>query len=485
MSIRIKLIIAYMIMITLSGFILVTSGFGMIGSFFSNMTSIVMKDKQLDEVVYEVVDLLADLKSTEQIEPALLLDKSYMEEVEKRISEFSSTLIVKYKDDFINVGQLDVSEDFFQKLLMKNPYYHTRGERIITHQEATYFYMEHDFTYQGDRITYYFIVDVTLFRDTHTTFVRGFLFVLIIILLIVILPLTYILSRDIIHPLKKLEEGTHNIQKGNLDFKLEAQSKNEIGRVINSFDRMRYELKKSLEQQIEYEENRKELISSISHDLKTPITSIKGYVEGIMDGVANSPEKLEKYLHVIYNKSEHMDRLIDDLFLFSKLDLNRLPFDMEDIQVSRFIEDCMDELKLEQGHGDIKIKMQNQVEEDTLVIIDSQKIRRVIFNIVQNAIKYMEKDDKILTISLTERQDTVSISIMDNGVGIKKEQLPFIFNKFYRVDESRNTKAGGTGLGLSIAKQIIEAHGGTIWARSQEGEGTTICFTLKKVMNGE
>lgn len=485
MSIRIKLIITYMIMIIISAFILVTSGFGIVTSFLTNMTNIVMKDKHIDEVAYEVVDLLTDLKSTEKMEPELLLDKQYMEEVENRISEFSSTLIVRYKDQFMDVGQLGASEDFYQELLKKDPNNHTREDKIIQYQKATYFFLGYDFTYEENTITYYFIVDITEFKDAHKGYARGFLFVLIFILLIVILPLTYILSRDIIQPLRKLEEGTHNIKEGNLDFKLEATSKNEIGRVIDSFDRMRYELKKSLEQQIEYEENRKELISSISHDLKTPITSIKGYVEGIMDGVANSPEKLEKYLHVIYNKSDHMDRLIDDLFLFSKLDMNRLPFDMEDINVSRFIEDCMDELRLEQGNGDIKILMQNQVGEETLVTMDSQKIRRVIFNIVQNAIKYMQKDEKRLTISLAEMQDRVSIKITDNGIGIKEEQLSFIFNKFYRVDESRNTKAGGTGLGLSIAKQIIEAHGGTIWAKSKLGEGTTICFTLKKVMNGE
>lgn len=246
MSIRIKLIITYMIMIIISAFILVTSGFGIVTSFLTNMTNIVMKDKHVDEVAYEVVDLLTDLKSTEKMEPELLLDKQYMEEVENRISEFSSTLIVRYKDQFMDVGQLGASEDFYQELLKKDPNNHTREDKIIQYQKATYFFLGYDFTYEENTITYYFIVDITEFKDTHKGYARGFfLFVLIFILLIVILPLTYILSRDIIQPLRKLEEGTHNIKEGNLDFKLEATSKNEIGRVIDSFDRMRYELKKN------------------------------------------------------------------------------------------------------------------------------------------------------------------------------------------------------------------------------------------------
>lgn len=485
MSIRIKLIITYIIMIIISAIILVTSGFGLVTRFFSDVTNIIMKDKQIDEVVYEFVDLLADLKSTEMTNPELLLDKNFMSEVENTLSEFSGTLIVRYDDQFFNDGQLNVSNEFYNELLKKDRNNNKHRDITISYQDSMYYFMDHEFTYQGNTITYYFIIDVTDVKDIRGDFGNVFIFILIFILLIVILPLTYILSKDIIQPLRNLEEGTNNIKEGNLNFKLEATSKNEIGRVIDSFDLMRFELKKALEQQIQYEENRKELISSISHDLKTPITSIKGYVEGIMDGVANSPEKLEKYLQVIYNKSDHMDRLIDDLFLFSKLDLNRLPFDMEDVNISNFIEDCMDELRLEYSKQDIIIHANNKVNSHTLVTMDSQKIKRAIFNIVQNGIKFMDKDEKKLTISLQEVNDIVSIKITDNGIGIKQEQLSLIFDKFYRVDESRNTKVGGTGLGLSIAKQIIEAHQGNIWAKSKLGEGTTVCFTLKKVLSKE
>lgn len=485
MSIRIKLIIVYMIMIIISAFILFTSSFSMLTGFFGKVADVILGDDNLDQVAYEVVDLLADLNSTEKIEPDRLLEPSYQKTIQERISSYSSSLVVEYRGDFTNVGDIQFDDSFYQELEKKETRIRSPRDKMIHYRKGMYFIIEYTLNYNQQDVFYHFVVDVTPMKKTHSMVMFKLLMMLLGILLIVILPLTFILSKDIIQPLKMLEKGTQNIKEGNLDFTLEAKTKNEIGRVIDSFDKMRYELKQSIEAEIQYEENRKELISSISHDLKTPITSIKGYVEGIMDGVANSPEKLNKYLQVIYNKSEHMDRLIDDLFLFSKLDMNRLPFDMEPVHITRFIDDCMEELRLEPSMSRIELQFDNRIDSNTVVSMDSQKIRRVIFNIVQNAIKYMHKPKKVIALTTREGDQEVRVQIRDNGMGIKQDQLAFIFNKFYRVDQSRNTGAGGTGLGLSIAKQIIEAHGGRIWAKSKQGEGTTLYFTLKKVISEE
>ncbi|MCM1988262.1 HAMP domain-containing sensor histidine kinase [Oceanirhabdus seepicola] len=487
MSIRTKLIVTYIVMVMLSAILFITTTFTFITIFFADVGSTLIHDKKPDEVVVEIVDLFVELKIKEENNPSMLLDKEYIKEVNDKIKEYSCFLTVEYNGEFIDVGGLNLSKDFYNKLLKEDKsykynYMNKDKDNSFTYDNNMYNFIKYEFTYDNKVINYYFIIDMSVFKNVRGGYGKIFTFLLLVILLIVIIPLTYMLSKDIIKPLRKLEEGANNIKEGNLDFELKTKSNNEIGRVIQSFETMRCELKKSVEQQIQYEENRKELISSISHDLKTPITSIKGYVEGIMDGVANSEEKLEKYLQVIYNKSEDMDQLINDLFLFSRLDLNRLPFEMDEIHIYRFMEDCINELRLEYSKQNIIINYNNNINFNTKVIMDSQKIKRVIFNIVQNAIKFMNKDEKVLMIELRE-EEKINIRIKDNGIGIEKEQLSLIFDKFYRVDEARNTKAGGTGLGLAIAKQIVEAHKGEIWAESVLEEGTSICFTLSKVVN--
>ena len=159
--------------------------------------------------------------------------------------------------------------------------------------------------------------------------------------------LTYFVSRSIIRPLRALKRAAEEIKEGNLDFEIVPHSDDEIGELSTAFEEMRRKLKKSVEVQLQYEENRKELISNISHDLKTPVTAIKGYVEGIMDGVSNSPDKLDQYIRTIYNKAADMDRLIDELFLFSKLDLGKVPFQFEKVDLGQYVLDCAQELQFD------------------------------------------------------------------------------------------------------------------------------------------
>jgi signal transduction histidine kinase len=284
----------------------------------------------------------------------------------------------------------------------------------------------------------------------------------------------------IIKPLKKLEEGTKKIKNGDLDFNIISTSKDELGRVCNSFEKMRVELKSSIEKQVQYEENRKELISNISHDLKTPITAIKGYSQGIIDGVANTEEKRDRYLQVIYAKSKDMDRLIDQLFLFSKLDLNRLPFEMKVVAAKPYFDHFIEDIEVELQVMGIHLSYKNQIDEETKIIVDEQNLKRALTNIVQNSVKYMKKDHKKIDIHIEEIGDTIEVCIRDNGIGIKANEIEFIFDKFYRCDKSRNSEIGGSGIGLAITKQIIERHNGKIHASSEYGKYTSICFTLKK-----
>lgn len=305
---------------------------------------------------------------------------------------------------------------------------------------------------------------------------------MLIILIITNGLLTYFVSKSIINPIRKLSNATRKISKGDLDFSVASNKKDELGDLSNTFEIMRLDLKETKAEQLRYEKNREELIASISHDLKTPLTSIKGYVKGIQDGVANTPVKLDRYVQTIYNKANDMDGLIDELFLYSKLDLEHIPFKFEDIDLYSFFNDFIDELRLDIEKDQGVANLFANEEESYIVKADREQIKRVVTNIIQNSFKYMDKECQQIQVHLKSELDHVVVKIKDNGSGIAKEDLPFIFKGFYRTDSSRNSGTGGSGLGLSIVKKIISEHEGTICADSKLGEGTSINFTLKKVL---
>ena len=250
--------------------------------------------------------------------------------------------------------------------------------------------------------------------------------------------------------------------------------------MCQDFEEMRIRLKENAEEKIRNDLENKELISNISHDLKTPITAIKGYVEGILDGVASSPERLEKYIRTIYNKANDMDRLIDELTFYSKIDTNKIPYTFSKIHVNDYFGDCAEEVGLDLESRNIEFGYFNYVDEDVVVIADVEQLKRVINNIIGNSIKYLDKKKGMINIRIKDVGDFVQIEIEDNGRGIAAKDLPYIFDRFYRTDSSRNSAKGGSGIGLSIVRKIIENHGGRIWATSKEGVGTEMHFVLRK-----
>ena len=301
-----------------------------------------------------------------------------------------------------------------------------------------------------------------------------------IILVFTALSVGLWIYRSIAVPLVKLRKATQNIKEGNLDFVLEVEGKDEFSQLCQDFEEMRKRLKESTEEKILMDKENKELISNISHDLKTPITAVKGYVEGIMDGVADTPEKMNRYVRTIYNKTNEMDHLINELTFYSKIDTNRIPYTFSKLNVEDYFSDCAEELGLEMETRGIELVYANYVEKDVQVIADGEQIRRVIHNIVSNAIKYMEKPKGIIQLRVKDVGDFIQVEIEDNGKGIAAKDLPYIFDRFYRTDVSRNSSKGGSGIGLSIVKKIMEDHGGKVWATSRLGIGTIMYFVLRK-----
>ena len=286
---------------------------------------------------------------------------------------------------------------------------------------------------------------------------------------------------SMIQPIKELKKAARDIRDGNLDFEIEAKySLNEMNELCVAFEEMRKRLKASQHEKISSDSENKELIRNISHDLKTPITSVKGYVEGIMDGVADTPEKMERYIRTIYNKTNEMDRLINELTYYSKINTNRLPYTFTKLSINDYFADCAEELQLDlEGQG-VKFTYNNMLSKNEVVIADAEQLTRVVHNIVNNSVKYMDKPEKKIELRILDAEDFIQVEIEDNGRGIDKKDLTRVFDRFYRTDASRNSTRGGSGIGLSIVRKILEDHGGKVWAGSELGVGTTITFVLRK-----
>lgn len=308
-------------------------------------------------------------------------------------------------------------------------------------------------------------------------------FVILILTAIIMVVWIY---RGIAPQLKLLKAAANNIKEGNLDFSVASTGKDEMSELCNAFEDMRIRLKNNAKDRLEDEAEQRALISNIAHDLKTPITAIKGYAEGMLDGVADTPEKQEKYIRTIYNKAGEMNTLINELTLYSNIDTNKIPYNFQKLNLHAYFEDCIEELGMDLENQHIRLDYANFVDPDVLIIADPEQLGRIIHNIVSNSVKYMRADvASRVGIVLKDVGDFVQIEISDNGKGIATHDLPYVFDRFYRADTSRNSAAGGSGIGLSIVKKIIEDHGGKIWVTSKENEGTTMYFVIRKFLENE
>lgn len=308
------------------------------------------------------------------------------------------------------------------------------------------------------------------------------LIAVVLILLLTSLLITRWVHSSIYKPVSKLNEAMQKIREGDLTYVLETNKTGEFGDLFRNYEDMRMRLKETAEEKNRQEDKNRELITNISHDLKTPITAIKGYAEGILDGVAATPEKTEKYVRTIYNKASDMDKLINELTVYSKVQNDRIPYKFMRINVSDYFADCIEEIGLELEQKNIEFTYNNMVPAYTQIIADPEQLKKVINNIISNSIKYIDKPQGRIDIQILDDNDSILIEIADNGRGIAQADLTKIFERFYRTDASRNSAQGGSGIGLSIVKKIVEDHGGYIWASSKEGISTCMHIAFRKYM---
>lgn len=413
--------------------------------------------------------------------PEQLSDPLYYQELELQLENKHSFLVVRKDNKFIYVG----NEDKLSVIKGLLPSFGTGSTEvdggIYIGGRNPFLVKSQEFIFSDGRYgTMFVVTDLDVLMPQLKAVAIQSAISFIIILFFTASLLIFWIYRSILKPLNILRIATDHIKEGDLDYPVTAITRDEIGQLCDDFESMRLRLKKLIEDRLQYEDEIKELVSNISHDLKTPLTAIKGYSEGLMDGVADTTEKQDKYLKTIYMKANDMSVLVDELAYYARIDCNTIPYTFTDISIADYFEDCVEDLYLELEVKNIKVNYENLLDYDVKVIADAEQLKRVIHNIIGNSVKYLDKPEGSINIRITDKEDFVQVDIDDNGIGIPFDELPFVFDRFYRADASRSTKTGGSGLGLAIAKKVIEDHSGRIWVTSKMNEGTTISFTLKK-----
>ncbi|WP_432667398.1 HAMP domain-containing sensor histidine kinase [Wukongibacter baidiensis] len=479
MSIKYRLILSYigMIVIPIIFIMIINFTFGFF--LFEEKESLFDKfnpGKKISIYLHKSNELsrrmnIAALEDNEDI-----IGEAYIRTIEDEIKEFHGGVITRKDNEIVYVSQGLQGLVNVDALPMFREEY--SREKYIKFNEGYAIGNQLDYYLNGSEYSLFIIANIEAMKAEFERAETILNISIICILIITTLILTYSVYKDIIKSIVKLRRAANEMKNGNLDYEIKKHLNDEIGELSSAFEEMRLRLKHSIEIQRKYDENRKNLISNISHDLKTPIMSIKGHIEGIKDGIADSPEKMNKYIDTIYQKSNDMELLINELFLFSRLDLEKEEFNFQTIDIIEFLEFSVEDLSFDLEKVSGKIDLSYDCE-PVFVKADLQKLKRVVVNIVSNAIKYKREVPLMIDIYVKKLDNEIVVEIKDNGKGISKENLPFIFDRFYRADKSRNTSVVGSGLGLAISKQIIEKHGGKIWAESEENIGTSIFFSLK------
>ena len=375
-------------------------------------------------------------------------------EDEERMEEY-------FEEDYDNLGLLTLSEKDLS--IVKNTFEH----------DGKIFELAAVHTQSEDQP----VSSESYFRKYIMTFILFFALFIAMAVMLVNASLSGWIVRSIMRPLNILKDGTRRIADGDLEWELDYHNKDEFGEVCGEFDRMRGHLRESVETRIQYEQYRRELIAGISHDLRTPLTSIKGYTEGLQDGIADTPEKQKRYYEAIHVRAMDMEALVDSLSVFSRLENRHHRYQLELVDMKEYLEQLLEEYKEEAEQKKITLLME-WTARNTQVKLDLQEMHRVFINLFENSVKYRTKERSVIKLILDERGTDLEIRVADDGPGVPEADLEHIFNSFYRGDASRTKPGSGSGLGLAIVKQIVEGHGGKICAYNDHGLVIVITLPL-------
>jgi signal transduction histidine kinase len=292
--------------------------------------------------------------------------------------------------------------------------------------------------------------------------------------------LTRFVFKRIILAMDILTYGVRQIRDGNLDYRIEYVANDEFTPVCDDFNQMAGRLLVARETKRRDEQSRKELIAGISHDLRTPLTSIKAYVEGLEQGVASTPDARKRYVSTIKNKTLDLENVIEKLFLFSKLDTGEFPYRIERVDLGVVVSEIVSGISEEYFERGLDIALSCE-DIPVFVNIDAIQMRNVLINIFENSLKYKEKERGRLAVNVAREADEAVLILSDDGPGVPDEALPKLFDLFYRLDGSRSNPSRGSGLGLAIVAKMVTRFSGKIEAKNQNSGGLSIKIRLPAV----
>lgn len=311
---------------------------------------------------------------------------------------------------------------------------------------------------------------VSYLQNYILKYILGFIAAFLLLTVCVNGILSCWISRSVLVPLQKLSHGTKEIINGNLDTEIEYTKKDEFGEVCRDFDEMRVYLRNSVEQRLKDEQRKKDLIIGISHDLRTPLTSISGYLDGLIEGIANTPGKRQRYLRAIQTRAKDLSRLVDSLSEYNRLDSSSFRYHLEPDDLKAFIRRYLVSYEEEARQNQVEYKLLSE-DGEFPVLLDKAEMKRVLDNLFTNTIRYRRQPHSNVVISLKRIENSTVVEFMfhDDGPGVPEESLERIFESFYRVDGARQNSGEGSGIGLAVVKEIVSGHKGKVHAKNQGG----------------
>lgn len=283
--------------------------------------------------------------------------------------------------------------------------------------------------------------------------------------------LTYLFSKSMLRPLSVVNTGAKQLAKGRFDIRLDVSSKDEIGQLADTFNSVASELRK-------YEATRESLVANVSHELRSPLTSMQGLLQGVIDGTIPR-EEAQHYLGVVLDETKRLGLLISDMLDLAKIESGQFPMQIEKVELSELLRRTLItfESKIEAKRLEVSVDLPD---EKQYVYADENRLKQVLHNVIENAIKFVNEGGE-LKVSTSATEASIFVNINNSGEPIPREDLPYLFDRFYKIDKSHSRAKEGTGIGLSIVKNILKEHGQKIWVTSNAQDGTTFTFTLKKV----
>lgn len=397
-----------------------------------------------------------------------VMDGNYTySEISKELASYDYSFIAYYNKELVYGKEIES----ITKIINNSTFDKNKISTLFVDNSTVIFNVENNnilIAYQNNHLKEYF----GELRDERQILIIKFIIVSLISLSFVLF-IAFLFSRIIIKRIMKpallLSSGAKRVKSGNYNENIVYKNNDEFDELIDNFNDMQKHLKEETEKNKRYQESKLEMINGINHDIRTPLTAVKGYIKGIQDGIANTDEKRKQYLSIAYKRTMDIEKLLNNLFDTFNYETGEIKLDKTKTDILEFINDFIKNKEDELTYKNVKINV-NKLSTKEFIYIDKIQFSRVFENLLNNSIKYSKTDNLVIDIKIWREKGNIKISFKDNGNGVKEENLKYLFNEFYKEDNSRtNSKENGSGLGLFIVKTIVESHNGTISVKNKKG----------------